>query len=38
MNYDDFKTDFTKYYEYKQILVEDFLNFCLRSRAICKKP
>lgn len=38
MNYDDFKTDFTKYYEYRQILIEDFLNFCLRSKEICKKP
>jgi hypothetical protein len=38
MNNEDCKSNFTKYSEYKSIIIEDFLNFCLRNRQICKKP
>jgi len=32
MVYEDFKNDFTKYFEFRAILIEEFLNFCLRSK------
>jgi hypothetical protein len=38
MSNDDLKSDFTKYFEFKSIIIEDFLNFCLRNKLICKKP
>ena len=38
MAYEDVKADFTKYYEYKCILIEDFLNYILRSKVLSKRP
>lgn len=38
MSSDDIKIDFTKYAEYRSIIIEDFINSALRSPLINERP